>query len=504
MTVKVQVKLSWPIWETVGARVVTLEVEDGATAQQVLAELGAQYPDFQREFAQGAGDGSATYSVFVNDKLVDRWSLAETPVHDGDRLYVILPVVGGGRDNRRQQTADRPLVEGHDGRRSAVGGRLSRDFYDRSTLDVARELLGCRLVRVLDGQRVSGFIVETEAYIGEDDQASHASVGRTPRNAVMYGPPGHAYVYLIYGVHHCLNAVTEAEGYPAAVLIRALVPDEGVEVMRRNRPGKDPAHLTDGPAKVCQALAIDLRLNGTDLVAGDELFIEAGLRVAPGAIKTSPRIGVRGDELARTRPWRFYVQPRPNIILIGFSTTGKSRVGRLLARRLGWDFVDTDDLIVERAGKSIPDIFADEGELHFRDLEREALEQACARERTVIATGGGAILERENRELMRERGWVVCLEARPETIYRRLKQAEARGEPDVVRPLLACPDPLARIIRLKEIRQPYYALADCTIHTDDLTQEQVAEEILLAWSRGEAFLSPSPSVSSNTSMQEGS
>jgi len=352
---------------------------------------------------------------------------------------------------------------------------------------VARELLGCRLVRVLEGQRLSGFIVETEAYIGEEDQASHASVGRTERNAVMYGPPGHAYVYFIYGVHHCLNAVTEAEGYPAAVLIRALVPEEGVEVMCRHR-GQE-TRLTDGPAKLCQALAIDLRLNGADLVAGEELFIEAGLRVAPGAIRTSPRVGVRGDELARTRPWRFYVAPRSNIILIGFSTTGKSRVGRMLAQRLGWDFVDTDDVIVEMAGKPIPEIFAQDGELRFRDLEQEALARACAREGAVIATGGGAILLDENRELMQQRGWVVCLEAKPQTIYRRLKEAEERGEPGVVRPLLAGPDPLERITRLKEIRQPYYAIADLTLHTDDLTHEQVIEEILRAW-RGvlEGFL----------------
>lgn len=367
--------------------------------------------------------------------------------------------------------------------------RLSREFYARPTLEVARGLLGCRLVRVLRDQRLSGFILETEAYIGEEDQASHASVGRTERNAVMYGPPGHAYVYFIYGVHHCLNVVTEDEGYPAAVLIRALVPEEGIEIMRQNRLRGDDAHLTDGPARLCQALAIDLRLNGADLVAGDELFVEAGLRVAPGAIRTSPRVGVRGDELARTRPWRFYVVPRSNIILIGFSTTGKSRVGRMLAQRLGWDFVDTDDVIVAMAGKPIPDIFADDGEPHFRDLEQDALAQACARERTVIATGGGAILLDENRELMQRRGWVVCLEAEPQTVYRRLKEAEERGEPGVVRPLLAGPDPLERITRLKKIRQPYYAIADLTLHTDDLTHEQVLEEILRAWRGGlESFL----------------
>jgi shikimate kinase len=169
---------------------------------------------------------------------------------------------------------------------------------------------------------------------------------------------------------------------------------------------------------------------------------------------------------------------KENVILIGFSTTGKSKVGRTVAQRLGWAFVDTDDVIVEMAGQSIPDIFAQDGEDRFRELEREALIRACARKRTVIATGGGAILFEENRALMQERGWVVCLEAKPATIYQRLKEAEARGEPDVVRPLLAGPDPLERITWLKEIRQPYYAIADWTVHTDLLTHEQVVEEIL--------------------------
>lgn len=113
--------------------------------------------------------------------------------------------------------------------------RLQRDFFARDTLTVARELLGQRLVRILGDMRLSGYIVEVEAYIGEDDQASHAHPGRTARNATMYGPPGHAYVYLIYGMHHCLNIVTDREGYPAAILLRALEPLEGIPLMERDR-----------------------------------------------------------------------------------------------------------------------------------------------------------------------------------------------------------------------------------------------------------------------------
>lgn len=185
---------------------------------------------------------------------------------------------------------------------------LPREFYARPTLVVARELLGQRLVRLWDGQRLAGRIVEVEAYLGEADQASHARPGRTRRNAPMYGSPGYAYVYFIYGMHHCLNAVTEPKGYPAAVLIRALEPLEGLEVMRRHRPVRSDKELTDGPGKLCQALAVDRTLNETDLCQGDLLWIEADAPVASGQVATSPRIGVRGDRRAQTAPWRFYIR----------------------------------------------------------------------------------------------------------------------------------------------------------------------------------------------------
>ena len=195
--------------------------------------------------------------------------------------------------------------------------RIGRDFFARDTLIVARELLGQRLVRLLDGARLSGRIVEVEAYVGDGDRACHASRGRTQRNATMFGPPGHAYVYFIYGMHHCLNAVTEREGYPAAVLIRALEPLEGIEKMRarrwpelvEGRGGRPDLQLTSGPAKLCQALEIDRQLDGADLCApAPLLFLEEDTPVPDEAIATGPRVGVRGDQVAVTIPWRFYVR----------------------------------------------------------------------------------------------------------------------------------------------------------------------------------------------------
>jgi len=187
--------------------------------------------------------------------------------------------------------------------------RLNRDFFARDTLAVARDLLGQRLVRVVDGQRLSGRIVEVEAYIGESDQASHARFGLTQRNAPMYGAPGHAYVYFVYGMHHCLNTVTDSEGFPAAVLIRALEPVEGIEQMREWRGGVPDRLLTGGPARLCQALNIDLALNGIDLCAVDApLFLEAEERIADADVVTGPRVGIRGDDVALRAPWRFSVR----------------------------------------------------------------------------------------------------------------------------------------------------------------------------------------------------
>src|SRR5574341_2605831 len=138
---------------------------------------------------------------------------------------------------------------------------LPRSFYDRPTLTVARELIGARLVRILNGRELVGLITEAEAYIGEEDLGCHAKAGRTPRTAIMYGPPGHAYVYFTYGNHWMLNVVTEREDFPAAVLIRAIQPIQGAEVMSKRRSGGD----TRGPGKLTQALGIAHDENSLDL-----------------------------------------------------------------------------------------------------------------------------------------------------------------------------------------------------------------------------------------------
>lgn len=168
---------------------------------------------------------------------------------------------------------------------------LIRSFFEQNTLSVARELLGKKLVRRLDGQILSGMIVETEAYIGASDTACHASKGKTPRNTVMFGKAGIAYVYFVYGMHYMLNVVTEAEDNPCAVLIRAIMPLDGCDVMemRRKRTGKN---LTDGPAKVCQAMGIDKSLNSWDLTCGEKLWLEEYQKISSDRIHRTPRIGI--------------------------------------------------------------------------------------------------------------------------------------------------------------------------------------------------------------------
>ncbi len=193
--------------------------------------------------------------------------------------------------------------------------RFAREFFARDTLAMARGLLGARLVRLFDGQRLSGTIVECEAYIGQDDTACHASRGRTRRNEVMFGPPGHAYIYFTYGMHWMLNVVTEAEGFPAAVLLRAIQPVEGIETMRALRGGpRAERDLTGGPARLTQALAIDKALNGTDMVAGERLWLEQDVEVPDASVESGPRIGVQyAAEKDRLAPWRFWVRGNPFI-----------------------------------------------------------------------------------------------------------------------------------------------------------------------------------------------
>jgi shikimate kinase len=169
---------------------------------------------------------------------------------------------------------------------------------------------------------------------------------------------------------------------------------------------------------------------------------------------------------------------KTNIILIGFAATGKTCVGRRLAERLGREFVDTDQRVVEMAGKAISEIFAKDGREAFDELEHQALEEACVRRGVVIAAGGGAIMFDENRDLMVEAGHVVCLEAKPPTIYERLRRAQAEGTSSAADVLLKGDDPVWRIAMFKDIRQRHYAIADWTVHTDHLTIDQVVDEII--------------------------
>jgi 3-dehydroquinate synthase len=178
-----------------------------------------------------------------------------------------------------------------------------------------------------------------------------------------------------------------------------------------------------------------------------------------------------------------YTLPMRNIILTGFSGAGKSAVGKAAARILGWEFVDTDLQVVKSAGKPIDAIFAQQGEDAFRRMERDAVVQACAGERRVIATGGGAFAQDANRDLMLHSGAVICLEAGPEVIAQRLFSEAAHNGEAEVRPLLdgAASDRLSRIADLKAKRQPAYALAHWTVHTDRLTVDEAAREVVHAW-----------------------
>ncbi len=199
---------------------------------------------------------------------------------------------------------------------------LPRSFYERDASSVARDLLGAVLVRRAGRRVLRGRIVEAEAYLGEHDLACHARAGRTPRTDVLYGPPGRAYVYFTYGMHHCLNAVTEPVGTPAAVLIRALEPLEGLEAMALARGVEAPHLLASGPARLCQALGIDLRQNRADL-RGPELWIEPGEGVPDRLVLASPRIGCeRVPAPWAAMPLRFYVAGSPHV------SPGRSLAGR--------------------------------------------------------------------------------------------------------------------------------------------------------------------------------
>jgi len=192
--------------------------------------------------------------------------------------------------------------------------RLGRDYYDRDTLEVARELLGCTLVHDGPDGVASGRIVEVEVYQGEDDPACHAAAGRTKRTEPLYSRPGHAYIYLIYGMYYCLNAVTRAEGMPSAVLIRALEPLDGLDRMRSRRAARARRRtpvadldLANGPGKLCDALGLTLDHNRLDLI-GDTLWIEPG--APPAEVAWTPRVGIK---VGTDRLWRCFDSESPYV-----------------------------------------------------------------------------------------------------------------------------------------------------------------------------------------------
>lgn len=195
-----------------------------------------------------------------------------------------------------------------------AGKRLERKFFLRDTQVVARQLLGKTLVRRINKTFLSCRIVEVESYVGHHDLASHAARGRTARTEIMFGLGGHAYVYFIYGMHWCLNVVTEKRDFPAAILIRAGEPLQGIEHMQQARGREKLVDLASGPGKLCQALSITGTLNSEDMVTSKTLFMtDNGFRVRKIDVVQSPRIGVAYAGEHALKPWRYFIKDSPYI-----------------------------------------------------------------------------------------------------------------------------------------------------------------------------------------------
>ena len=199
--------------------------------------------------------------------------------------------------------------------------KLEREFYNRDSVSVAKELLGKYLVHIVEGKKVIGKIVEVEAYMGPIDKAAHSyNNRRTDRNEIMYGPPGFSYVYIIYGMYNCMNVIVEAPGKPQGILIRALEPVEGLEAMSGFRYSKtygelskrERLGLTSGPGKLCRALSINRSQNGLDL-CGDKLYIIIDEKEEPFQIISTTRINIDYAEEAKDFPWRFYIKGNPYV-----------------------------------------------------------------------------------------------------------------------------------------------------------------------------------------------
>jgi DNA-3-methyladenine glycosylase len=192
---------------------------------------------------------------------------------------------------------------------AAVAAIEDRAWFDRSAADVAPELLGALLIHDTPAGRIAGRIVEVEAYLGPEDLAAHSSRGETPRNSVMFGPPGHLYVYLVYGIHHCVNVVCGPDAKPEAVLLRAAELTQGEELARQRRGDVPASRLAAGPGNLAAAFAIDRRLNGADLLGGP---VRVGRGPRPDAIERTTRIGVDYAADWTDRPLRFLVRDDPH------------------------------------------------------------------------------------------------------------------------------------------------------------------------------------------------
>jgi DNA-3-methyladenine glycosylase len=189
--------------------------------------------------------------------------------------------------------------------------KLERAFYERETLDVARDLLGKYLVHHTTDGKTVGKIVEVEAYVGVNDAACHAYNGKnTKRTKIMFGQGGHAYIYLIYGVYYCMNIVTNQEHYPEAVLIRALEPIDGLDIMQKRRKTDNKLNLCSGPGKMCNAMGISKSQNEMDL-CGETMYLLSGEVVPSEDIIATPRINIDYAEEAREYPWRFIIKDNP-------------------------------------------------------------------------------------------------------------------------------------------------------------------------------------------------
>ena len=189
---------------------------------------------------------------------------------------------------------------------------LERGWFDRRAEVVARDLLGARLIHTASDGTVGGWIVEVEAYAGPEDLAAHSAHGMTPRNQVMFGRPGHVYVYFIYGMHHCMNVVCGPDTKPEAVLLRAVAIDEGIELARLRRgPAVTDARLASGPGNVARAFGVDLELNGIDLVDGPMRIVSP--RHSAPQIAAGPRIGVDYAGAWAARPMRFWIRDDPHV-----------------------------------------------------------------------------------------------------------------------------------------------------------------------------------------------